>query len=138
MAISRAVHWWHLVAVCAAVRAVSAQQPPADTARRDSLPAVLIGHVVDSTGIGLSGAEITLVKSDKFRAITGDSGAFRIAGLPSGTDVFSVRRDSAGVRAGSTPGAAATGPRAPPACASRPLPTSVADTATQTHGRYQS
>jgi len=136
MAISRAVHWWHLVAVCAAVRAVSAQQSPADTARRDSLPAVLIGHVIDSTGLGLSGAEITLVKSDKFRVITGDSGAFRIAGLPSGTDVFNVRRigyESASFTAVLKPGRTHRATLTLTASA-QPLPTvSVADTATQTH-----
>jgi len=66
--------------------------PVADTARRDSVPATLIGHVVDSAGVGLPGAEITLNKSDKVHAITGDSGEFRIADLPSGTVVFNVRR----------------------------------------------
>jgi hypothetical protein len=136
MAISRAVHWWHLVAVCAAVRGVSAQQPPADTAHRDSLPAVLIGHVVDSTGVGLSGAEITLVKSDRFRAITSDSGAFRIAGLPAGTDVFNVRRigyESASFTAVLKPGRTHRATLTLTAAA-QPLPTvSVADTATQTH-----
>lgn len=138
MAISRAVSpsVWHLVAVCAAVRVAAAQQPPADTSRRDSLPAVLIGHVVDSTGFGLIGAEITLVKSDKFRTITGDSGAFRIAGLPAGTDVFNVRRigyESASFTAVLKPGKThrATMILSP---SPQPLPAvSVADTATQTH-----
>ena len=61
MAIARVVSCrvWHLVAFCAVVHVVGAQRPPSDSARRDSLPAVLIGHVVDSTGEGLSGAEIT-------------------------------------------------------------------------------
>ena len=136
MAISRAVHWWHLVAVCAAVRVVSAQQPPADTAHRDSLPAVLMGHVVDSAGLGLSGAEITLVKSGKFRTITGDSGAFRIAGLPAGTDVFNVRRigyESASFTAVLKPGRTHRA-NFPLTASAQPLPTvTVADTATQTH-----
>src|SRR5512146_378544 len=136
MAISRAAHWWPLVAVCAAVRGMSAQQPPADTAHRDSLPAVLIGHVVDSTGIGLAGAEITLVKSDKFRTITGDSGVFRIAGLPAGTDVFNVRRigyESASFTAVLKPGKTHRATMTLSASA-QPRPTvSVADTATQSH-----
>jgi hypothetical protein len=83
--------WGHFVAVCAAVRLLSAQQP-ADSLRRDSLPATLIGRVTDSAGVGLSGAEITLARSDKVHAITGDSGEFRIAGLSAGTSVFNVRR----------------------------------------------
>ncbi len=71
---------------------VLAQTPLADSTRRDSVPATLIGHVIDSTGTGVAGAEITLNKSDKVHAITGDSGEFRIAGLPPGTSVFNVRR----------------------------------------------
>jgi hypothetical protein len=138
MAISRAVPpaIWHLVALCAAVRIVGAQQPLADSARRDSLPAILIGHVVDSTGTGLAGAEITLVKSDRFRTITGDSGAFRIAGLPSGTDVFNVRRigyESASFTAVLRPGRTHRATMTLTASALA-LPTvNVADTATQTH-----
>ena len=138
MAISRAVPRgvWQLVAFCAAVRVARAQQPLADTARRDSLPAVLIGHVVDSTGVGLAGAEITLVKSDRFRTITGDSGAFRIAGLPAGTDVFNVRRigyESASFTAVLKPGRTHRATMTLSASA-QPLPTvSVADTATQSH-----
>ncbi len=66
--------------------------PVSDTTQRDSIPATLIGHVVDSVGVGLPGAEITLNKSDRVHAITGDSGEFRIAGLPSGAVVFNVRR----------------------------------------------
>lgn len=138
MAIARVVSCrvWHLVAFCAVVHVVGAQRPPSDSARRDSLPAVLIGHVVDSTGEGLSGAEITLVKSDKFRTITGDSGAFRIAGLPAGTDVFNVRRigyESASFTAVLKPGRTHRATMTLTASA-QPLPTvSVADTATQTH-----
>jgi hypothetical protein len=68
--------------------------PPAhpDSGVHDSLPAVLIGHVVDSIGFAIPGAEITMLKSDRVHAITGDSGEFRIAGLPPGTVVFNVRR----------------------------------------------
>lgn len=136
MAISRAVPVWPLVAVCAAVRVAAAQQPPADSLHRDSLPAVLIGHVVDSTGAGLAGAEITLVKSDKFRIISGDSGVFRIAGLPAGTDVFNVRRigyESASFTAVLKPGRTHRATLTLTASA-QPLPAvAVADTATQTH-----
>jgi len=80
-----------VAALVAAPRATRAQQPP-DSARRDSLPAVLIGRVIDSLGNGLAGAEITLHKLESIRAITGDSGEFRIAGVPAGTSVFNVRR----------------------------------------------
>src|SRR5215470_11228654 len=58
-----------------------------DSTRRDSIPAVLIGRVVDSIGVGLSGAEITLFKSENIRAITGDSGDFRLTGLPAAPSV---------------------------------------------------
>lgn len=126
----------HLVAACVAVRAARAQQSLADSARRDSLPATLIGHVVDSTGAGLAGAEITLVKSDKFRTITGDSGVFRIAGLPAGTDVFNVRRigyESASFTAVLKPGRTHRATLTLTVSA-QPLPTvAVADTATQSH-----
>ena len=65
---------------------------PLDSTRRDSVPAVLLGRVTDSSGVGLAGAELTLFHSDKVHSITGDSGEFRIAGLPPGTNVFNVRR----------------------------------------------
>lgn len=82
-----------LAAVLVTAPVVRAQQPPlTDSTRRDSLPAVLIGKVTDSLGIGLPGAELTLFHSDKVHTITGDSGDFRIAGLPPGTNVFNVRR----------------------------------------------
>ena len=85
---------WTTVACAALLVAVSpaarAQQP--DTARRDSLPAILIGRVIDSLGTGLVGAEITLFKSESIRTVTGDSGDFRLTGLPPGTNVFNVRR----------------------------------------------
>ena len=93
MATLRSICAWQLVAACAAATLLHAQQPALDTARRDTLPtAVLIGHVVDSTGLGLTGAEITLLHSDRVHSITGDSGSFRITGLPAGTVVFNVRR----------------------------------------------
>ncbi len=72
------------------VRSASAQQP--DSARRDSLPATLIGHVVDSAGAAIAGAEISLLRNDQVRAVTNDSGAFRLNGVPSGSNVFAVRR----------------------------------------------
>jgi hypothetical protein len=68
-----------------------ASRPPSDSSVRDS-SATLMGRVVDSTGAGLSGAEISLLKSDRVRAISGDSGEFRVTDLPSGTVVFNVRR----------------------------------------------
>ena len=100
MASRRAVQTLSIVAIFTATT-VRAQQPPppppgpasaADAAHRDSLPAVLIGRVTDSAGVGLAGAEITLMHSDKLRSITSDSGQFRIAGLPAGANVFNVRR----------------------------------------------
>ena len=87
---------WRVVTICVAACVASAplraQLLPADSAKPDSMPATLIGHVVDTSGVGVSGAEITLNKSDKVHAITGDSGEFRIVGLPGGTNVFNVRR----------------------------------------------
>ena len=79
---------WRVVTICVAACVASAplraQLLPADSAKPDSMPATLIGHVVDTSGVGVSGAEITLNKSDKVHAITGDSGEFRIVGLPGG------------------------------------------------------
>jgi hypothetical protein len=84
------------VCACALATAVHAQQPAGsprlDSTARDTTPATLIGRVVDSAGAGVAGAEITLLKSDKVYSISGDSGAFRITGLPPGTVVFNVRR----------------------------------------------
>lgn len=95
MAISRACRRWCSVAAFAVNGvAARAQQPPtpADTSHRDSLPATLVGRVTDSTGAGLMGAEITLLHSTTVHAITGDSGDFRVTGIPAGTNVFNVRR----------------------------------------------
>jgi hypothetical protein len=55
-------------------------------------PAILVGHVTDSAGVGVPGAEISLLATGRVQGITGDSGEFRLPGLPSGTVVFSVRR----------------------------------------------
>src|SRR4051812_24876717 len=81
------------------VTAASAQETkpagpaaPDSAARADSMPAVLLGRVLDNGGIGLAGAEITMLKSDRIHVISGDSGDFRIANLPPGTVVFNVRR----------------------------------------------
>src|SRR6186713_30988 len=92
MVIPRLTPAWRFVATVTVAAGLRAQQPLADSTRRDSLPAVLVGRVTDSTGVGLPGAELTLFHSDKVRTITGDSGDFRIAGLPPGTNVFNVRR----------------------------------------------
>lgn len=82
--------------LCALSGALSAQSPAGaprpDSTARDTTPAILLGKVIDSTGAGLPGAEITMMKSDRIYAITGDSGAFRIASIPPGTVVFNVRR----------------------------------------------
>lgn len=86
---------WRLVLACTAAAQLRAQQPiqqSKDSLSRDSMPATLVGHVVDSTGAGLTGAEISVLKLDAFHVVSGDSGEFRVAGLPPGTVVFSVRR----------------------------------------------
>lgn len=69
---------------------MGAQQP--DSTHRDSLPAILIGHVVDSAGTAIAGAEISLLRNESIRAVTNDSGAFRINGVPAGANIFAVRR----------------------------------------------
>lgn len=83
--------WYLGIIVCAATRLIAEQT---DTSvRTDTLPhATLIGHVTDSAGGGLRGAEITLLHSDKPPIVTGDSGEFRIADIPPGMRVFNVRR----------------------------------------------
>lgn len=79
-----------LAAAPLAGRGAAAQQP--DSVRRDSLPAILIGRVIDSAGVAIAGAEISLLRNDKVRTITDDSGAFRLNGVPSGSNIFAVRR----------------------------------------------
>jgi hypothetical protein len=88
MAIHRLVTALAAALLCTGV--ARAQAP--DTTGRDSLPSVLIGRVLDNTGTGVPGAEITTAKSERVHAVSGDSGDFRIAGLPPGTIVFNVRR----------------------------------------------
>lgn len=96
MAIHRLV--LRLGVCCVVATALRAQQAPIrpatapDSTVRDSAPAVLIGRVLDATGLGVAGAEITMLKSERVNSISGDSGDFRIAGLPPGTVVFNVRR----------------------------------------------
>jgi hypothetical protein len=70
------------------------QQQPQQQAdsMRHVAPAAIIGRVTDAAGAGLPGAEITLDKSDRVHAVTGDSGQFRITGLVAGTVVLNVRR----------------------------------------------
>jgi hypothetical protein len=102
MAIAREVAARFAVAVCmmaaVAPHALDALQvtPQATTVDSSTIaaprPATLIGHVTDSIGAGIPGAEIAILKTGRVQAITGDSGEFRLTGLPSGTVVFSVRR----------------------------------------------
>lgn len=130
---------YRVVVVCALAASpglLRAQLTPTDSVRQDLLPATLIGHVVDSSGVGLPGAEITLNKSDKVHAITGDSGEFRISGLPPGTVVFNVRRigfDAASFTAVLKPGKVQRAKFSLTANA-QALPTiAVSDTANKTH-----
>lgn len=84
------------VAFVGAAGVLRAQQPTQqaapDTAHREPLPSTLIGKVTDSTGVGISGAEISMLPSPRIRAVSDSTGAFRMNGLPSGTVVFAVRR----------------------------------------------
>lgn len=97
MAIPSFVAYRRLWLFAAVATRLSAQSPAAiqqskDTTARDSTVAILVGKVVDSAGGGLNGAEITLLRSDRAHTISGDSGEFRMTGLPAGTVVFNVRR----------------------------------------------
>lgn len=72
---------------------VPAGTPRSEPATQDTAAtSTLVGKVIDSTGQGLGGAEITMLKSDKVYSVSSDSGTFRIVGIPSGTVTFSVRR----------------------------------------------
>ena len=81
-------------ATCTATITLRAQQPPnrciASGYRLRT--AVLIGRVTDTTGVGLVGAEITLLHSDRVHSITRDRGDSRLTGLEPGTLVFNVGR----------------------------------------------
>jgi hypothetical protein len=96
MASLRVVRASLLVAFTAAFAAVGGtlqgQLPTTDSALRDLPPSTLIGFVTDSAGVGVSGAQISMLPSPQIRAITDSVGAFRMNGLPSGTVVFAVRR----------------------------------------------
>jgi carboxypeptidase family protein/TonB-dependent receptor-like protein len=81
-----------LLAAGAAVSAQAQASPAKDSAAAPVAPAALVGHVTDTSGVPLAGAEISLFHAEAIRAITGDSGEFHIAGLPPGTNVFNVRR----------------------------------------------
>lgn len=66
--------------------------PAALSAQSDSLPAYQItvnGVVQNSDGVPLKGAEII---SGKLRAVSGDSGAFSLQGVPGGDVILLVRR----------------------------------------------
>ena len=134
MASRKAVQALYVAAMLFAVTRLAAQQT--DSARRDSLPAVLIGRVTDSAGVGLVGAEISLVHAEQVRAVSGDSGQFRLAGLVAGTSVFNVRRIgfepasfTAVLRSGRTHRATMV-----LTASAHPLATvAVSDTATNTH-----
>jgi len=54
--------------------------------------ATLIGTVVDTAGAPLAGAEISVLADPSLRTLSTDSGTFRLAGLPVGSVVLSVRR----------------------------------------------
>jgi hypothetical protein len=101
MAILRGARGWSwlvvlttaaLLSASAFVSAHAQASPPKDSAQAPAVPAILVGHVTDSSGAPLYGAEISLFHTESIRAITGDSGEFRIVGLPPGTNVFNVRR----------------------------------------------
>ena len=125
-----------LLSASGLARANAQASPSRDTAETHVVPAVLVGHVTDSSGVPLVGAEISLFHTESIRAITGDSGEFRITGLPPGTNVFNVRRlgfeaasFTAVLKSGKT--SRATFKLSSTALA---LPTiAVSDTATKTH-----
>lgn len=139
MTIRRVVRGWQIVALPMAFAIASlatAQAPDSVRARGDSTPATLVGKVTDSTGIGLAGAEITILRSDRVHTITGDSGEFRIGGLVPGTTVFAVRRlgfEAATFTAVLKPGRVQRA-RFPLTATAQALPAvAVSDTAVQTH-----
>ena len=141
MANLRMVMAWQFVAVCTVTTVARAQQPPTptDSLHREAValaPAILIGRVTDTIGVGLVGAEITLLHSDRVHAITTDSGDFRLTGLEPGTLVFNVRRigfEAASFTAVLKPGRTHRANFKLTATA-QALPTvAVSDTATHTH-----
>jgi len=131
---------WYLMfaaILVAGITAIPLRAEQSDTAaRRDSVPAVLIGRVIDSAGVGLSGAEISLFQSENLRVVSDDSGSFRFPGIPAGTRVFNVRRlgfEPASFTAVLKPGKTHRATMTLTATA-HALPTvAVADTALKTH-----
>lgn len=67
----------------------TAMLPPARASAQ--APTVVSGTVTDSTGAGISGAIVTL-SSGTARAVTDDSGEFRLTGVPGGPVDLRVRR----------------------------------------------
>jgi hypothetical protein len=63
-----------------------------DSVRQASvLQSRVVGHVTDSAGARLVGAEVSVLQT-ALKLVTDDSGAFDLPGIPSGITVFSVRR----------------------------------------------
>lgn len=71
--------------------ALALAHAPAAAQRPDSTTAVLLGRITDTAGVGLSGAEVAVLKLGR-RALTNDTGGFRLDGLAPGTSIFTVRR----------------------------------------------
>jgi hypothetical protein len=135
MATNRRSYLCLLALISFAAGALRAQAADSAVAR-DSTPAVLVGRVVDGAGAGLAGAEITMLKSGRVHSISGDSGDFRISGLPPGTVVFNVRRigfEAASFTAVLKPGRTHRANFALNASAQVLPKVSIADTAVQTH-----
>jgi hypothetical protein len=79
---------WTIAALCLISVSAAAQ----DSVRQASAPASrVVGHVTDSAGTRLSGAEVSVFQT-QLRLVTDDSGAFDMSDIPSGITVFSVRR----------------------------------------------
>src|ERR1041384_73118 len=78
------------LAVLSASLVLGRETPAQDTT--GAATATLIGTVVDTAGAPLAGAEISLLANAGVRTLTSDSGTFRLAGLPVGSVVLSVRR----------------------------------------------
>ena len=70
----------------------SAQSQTAQGAAAAPAPAKLIGTVTDTMGVPLSRAEVWVLAVATMRAVTDDSGAFELAGLPSGAITLGIRR----------------------------------------------
>jgi hypothetical protein len=86
---SIAMRRWLAVPIVLGVASTAAAQDTTQAAT--PAPARVIGRVTDTSGAVLPGAEITVLET-ALRVLSDDSGAFRLAGIPSGVVVFSVRR----------------------------------------------